>query len=118
MKTLITLFILVILLSSCGAKQNSIINPVSDWFKSNIWVNSFSKVLLGYPDFPITREMVEGIPYASLRIKIGKGPAGLMILQEKRDDNYSYVSKDSVLIKIKKGRIITVSYTHLRAHET
>ena len=109
MKTLITLFILVILLSSCGAKQNSIINPVSDWFKSNIWVNSFTKVLLGYPDYPITREMVEGIPYASLRIKIGKGPAGLMILQEIKDDNYSYVSQDSVLIKIKKGRIIRTS---------
>ena len=76
---------------------------------SNLWINSFNRVIFGYPDYPLTREMIEDIPYASLRIKIGKGPAGLMILQEKTDSQYSWVSKDSVLLKIKEGRIIRSS---------
>ena len=84
-------------------------NSVKNFFTSNLWVNSFSKVIFGYPDYPLTREMVEEIPYASLRIKIGKGPAGLMILQEKEDEKYSWVSKDSVLIKIQDGRIVRTS---------
>ena len=99
-------------IASCSTgplKENVVSNSVKNFFSSNLWVNSFSKVIFGYPDYPLTREMVEEIPYASLRIKIGKGPAGLMILQEKEDEKYSWVSKDSVLIKIQDGRIVRTS---------
>ena len=103
---------IVPLITSCSTsplKENVVSNSVKNFFTSNLWVNSFSKVIFGYPDYPLTREMVEEIPYASLRIKIGKGPAGLMILQEKEDEKYSWVSKDSVLIKIQDGRIVRTS---------
>ena len=102
----------VLFIASCSTgplKENVASNSVKNFFTSNLWVNSFSKVIFGYPDYPLTREMVEEIPYASLRIKIGKGPAGLMILQEKEDEKYSWVSKDSVLIKIQDGRIVRTS---------
>ncbi len=100
------------LLFSCSTaplRDNVVSTKVKNFFTSNLWINSFSKVIFGYPDYPLTREMVEDIPYASLKIKIGKGPAGLMILQEKTDGNYSWVSKDSVLLKIKEGRIVRSS---------
>ena len=103
---------IVPLIASCSTsplKENVVSSSVKNFFTSNLWVNSFSKVIFGYPDYPLTREMVEEIPYASLRIKIGKGPAGLMILQEKEDEKYSWVSKDSVLIKIQDGRIVRTS---------
>lgn len=95
--------ILLPLLASCSS------NPITDIVKSNLWVNSIKQLIYGYPDYPVTREMVEDIPYASMRVKIGKGPAGLMILQKKEDGVYSWVSKDSVLFKIKNGRIIRTS---------
>ena len=105
-KSVSTISIVAILFSflvSCSA------NPVVDTLKSNLWINAFSRLIYGYPDYPISRELVESIPYASLRVKIGKGPAGLMILQKKEDNIYSWVSKDSVLFKIKGGRIIRTS---------
>ena len=66
-------------------------------------------MIFGYPDYPISREMVENIPYASLRIKIGKGPAGLMILQKIEGNTLSWISRDEVLIQTKNGRIVRTS---------
>ena len=91
--------------TSIGLKDNL----GSSFALSNIWVNSFSKIIYGYPDYPLSREMVENIPYASMRVKIGKGPAGLMILQEIKEDTLSWVSKDEVLLQTKNGRIIRTS---------
>ena len=102
-KFFFTVIIIVPLLTSCSS------NPITDIVRENLWVNTIQRVIYGYPDFPITRDMVENIPYASLRVKIGKGPAGLMILQKKEDNIYSWVSKDSVLFQIKNGRIIRTS---------
>jgi len=106
------ILVLISLLLSCSTtplKENVVSTSVKNFFTSNLWINSFSKVIFGYPDYPLTRQMIEDIPYASLRIKIGKGPAGLMILQEKVNERYSWVSKDSVLLNIKGGRIIRSS---------
>lgn len=102
-KVFFTISIIVPLLTSCSS------NPITDIIRENLWVNAIQRVIYGYPDFPITRDMVENIPYASIRVKIGKGPAGLMILQKKEDNIYSWVSKDSVIFQIKKGRIIRTS---------
>ena len=100
---LIVIVILSSFLISCSS------NPLTDFVKSNLYINSIQRIIYGYPDFPITRELVESIPYASLRLKIGKGPAGLMILQKKEDGIYSWVSKDKVLLQIKGGRIVRTS---------
>ena len=99
--------ILLSLLASCSASPiKNAVEPISDILRENLWINAFQTLIYGYPDFPITREQVEAIPYASMRVKIGKGPAGLMILQKKEDQTYSWVSKDDVLLQIKHGRII------------
>ena len=98
-KVFFTISIIVPLLTSCSS------NPITDIIRENLWVNAIQRVIYGYPDFPITRDMVENIPYASIRVKIGKGPAGLMILQKKEDNIYSWVSKDSVYSKLKKEEL-------------
>ena len=67
---------------------------------------AISSLISGYEDYPITRELVDQIPYASLRMKIGKGPAGLLILVSKFGDEYTWVSADNVYIVTKWGRII------------
>ena len=96
-----------IFLSSCSAV--GLKNEGSKFVLSNIWVSSFSKIIYGYPDAPISREMVEAIPYASMKVKIGKGPGGLMILQKIENKKLSWVSKDEVMIQIENGRIIRTS---------
>ena len=59
---------------------------------------AISSVISGYEDYPITRELVDQIPYASLRMKIGKGPAGLLILESKNGNEYRF--SDFVFRKI------------------
>tara|TARA_B100000029_G_scaffold469827_1_gene508047 strand:+ start:2843 stop:3664 length:822 start_codon:yes stop_codon:yes gene_type:complete len=98
--------ILTISFMGCASQPTISNNPIANIINSNLWVNAAKRIIRGYPDYPITRQMVEDIPYASMRVKIGKGPAGLMILQKKEDDTYYWVSKDSVLLIIKNGRII------------
>lgn len=60
----------------------------------------------GYPDYEITPEIVKEIPYASLKMKIGDGPAGLVILQEVNNNIYTWASADNVIFSIRNGRII------------
>ena len=82
-------FILIIITSFLGCANQPIANnPIANIINSNLWVNAAKRIIQGYPDYPITRKMVEDIPYASMRVKIGKGPAGLMILQKKEDEVY------------------------------
>ena len=66
---------------------------------------SIKNALVGYTDLDITRDVVENIPYASALIKIGKGTQGLVILERIENNNYLWVSKDSVYIVTKDGRI-------------
>ncbi len=73
------------------------------------WRAAFDGVInyyQGYPDYPITAQMIDEIPYASLRMKIGDGPAGLVILQEINNDVYTWVSADNVVFSFRNGRII------------
>ena len=76
------------------------------------WTSSIEAIkggLFGYSDYEITPEIVENIPYASMRVKIGKGPAGLMILQSFKGNILTWVSADNISINIYKGRIIGTS---------
>ena len=54
----------------------------------------------------ITQELINGIPYASSSLKIGKGPTGLIILESKLGNQYTWVSSDGVYLVIENGRII------------
>lgn len=94
------LLLSLIVLSSCsmipqqiGGKWRAAYDGISTYF-------------LGYPDYPITREMIDEIPYASLRMKIGNGPAGILILQEINNDLLTWISADDVIFSIRRGRIV------------
>ena len=67
---------------------------------------TFKSALFGYEDFPITRELIDNIPYASIRLKIGKGPAGLLILETKERKKNTWLSADQVTIVEREGKII------------
>ena len=61
---------------------------------------------MGFESEFITRELVNNIPYASLTLKIGKGPKGLLILESLKNEKSYWVSADSIYLVIKDGRII------------
>ena len=104
-KILLTIFIVsFIFLNGCSSIPSNIGGTIGGSF-SNAY-KAISSLISGYEDYPITREIVDQIPYASLRMKIGKGPAGLLILESKKGDEYTWVSADNVYIVIKEGRII------------
>ena len=104
-KILLTIFIVsFIFLNGCSSISSNIGGSVGGSF-SNAY-KAISSSIFGYEDYPITRELVDQIPYASLRMKIGKGPAGLLILESKNGDEYTWVSADNIYIVTKWGRII------------
>jgi hypothetical protein len=104
-KILLTIFIVFfIFLNGCSTIPSEISGSVGASFSKAY--KAFSSLISGYEDYPITRELVDQIPYASLRMKIGKGPAGLLILESKNGDEYTWVSADNVYIVTKWGRII------------
>ncbi|MDC0980028.1 YjbF family lipoprotein [bacterium] len=68
--------------------------------------SSIKGVIFGYEDINITRDLVSSIPYASAKIKIGKGSSGLLILESIEDNLATWVSADKVIFLINDGRII------------
>ena len=54
----------------------------------------------------ISPEIIESIPYASSLINFEKSPKSLIILQSKQRDTYTWVSSDSRVFLINKGRVI------------
>ena len=67
--------------------------------------NAIKLNILGY-DNKIDPNLISNIPYASMIVKIGKGPNALMILESVNGDVYTWVSADGVYLVIKQGRII------------
>jgi hypothetical protein len=57
----------------------------------------------------INRDLINSIPYASMLLKIGNGPEGLMILESFSRGKETWVSEDGVRLVIKNGRIISSS---------
>ena len=88
-----------------GASCSSIeTNKIAPGFK--VAFDSIKKAVFGFPENTfITREIVENIPYASLTLKIGKGPRGLLILESVNDNETLWVSRDNVYIRLENGRI-------------
>ena len=68
--------------------------------------DSIKKAVFGYPDDFITKELVESIPFATLSLQIGKGPKGLLVLEELNSEGSLWVSRDKVYIRLVDGRIV------------
>ena len=91
----------ILLGASCSSIET---NKIAPGFK--VAFDSIKKAVFGYPENTfITREIVENIPYASLTLKIGKGPRGLLILESVNDNETLWVSRDNVYIRLENGRI-------------
>lgn len=104
MKSNKSIFFLIILLESCSSLGLKDIAP--NYFEA---YSAIKGSILGFEDYPISRKLVENIPYASLRLKIGKGSAGLLILEEIKGKELTYVSADNVRVVIKEGKVIRTS---------
>lgn len=100
MKSKVLLVILFLILNSCSSINSKNIAPG--------YVQAYSAIkdsIFG-SDNKIDLEYIKKIPYASMLVKIGKGPTGLMILESQSDDKYTWVSADGVYLVIQNGKII------------
>ena len=66
---------------------------------------SIKQLIVGFEN-NIEPEVIKNIPYASMLVKIGKGPWGLMILEKASEEGNLWVSADGVYFLINNGRII------------
>jgi len=96
--------LLNISLISCATFDKSDVAP---GFKSAFL--SINRALFGYSSDFINQDLVDGIPYASMKVTIGKGPSGLMILESMNEGNLIWVSADNVFFVVKEGRIVRTS---------
>jgi len=95
------LFILFILSSCASFPTNNIAPGYLETF------NAIKNALIGFEgDAYITRDLVNNIPYASMTLKIGKGPKGLVILESIKNDELTWISADPIYLVIRNGRII------------
>ena len=96
----IILILLSLCLFSCSSLQN---NNIAPGYKEAI--SSIRNIIFGFEGIPITKDLVDNIPYASATLKIGKGPKGLIILESETSGRYTWVSADGVYLVIEDGRI-------------
>ena len=94
------IFKIIFVLAGCSALPPNVAGNFNQTFKA------FSALIYGYEDYPINQALIDEIPYATLRMKIGKGPAGLLILESIDQDKYTWVSADNIYITTRGGRII------------
>ena len=102
MKKIISSFSIVFLVS-CSSLNNGNIAP--GYFQA---FESISNFIFGYEN-QIDPQIIENIPFASIKVRIGNGPEALMILQSVNGDEYTWVSADEVYLIIKNGKIIKTS---------
>tara|TARA_Y100001935_G_C17211984_1_gene460601 strand:- start:185 stop:850 length:666 start_codon:yes stop_codon:yes gene_type:complete len=66
---------------------------------------SISNLYSGYTD-SINSSIIANIPYASMKLRFGNGPTGLIILESFSNKKYSWVSEDGVILITRNGKII------------
>jgi hypothetical protein len=69
-------------------------------------VGAVKYTVFGSPDLPISRDLVDEIPYATIAAKIGKGPRSLLVLWRTEGDALHWLSADGVAIVTRGGRVI------------
>ena len=101
MKNLANLFFSFLLMSCSIIDKQDIAPGYQEAYKS------ITNYFLADKDALITPELVSAIPYASASLRIGRGSAGLLILESINNNNTTWVSADGVYITLNKsGRII------------
>ena len=94
------LFSLSILFFGCSMIDTNRIAPGYVAAYEAIRLNIF-----GYEN-NIDPNVIKNIPYASMLVRIGKGPSALMILESVNEDTFTWVSADGVYLVTKNGKII------------
>lgn len=96
----IFLAIYILVLSSCANLDTNRIAPgYSDAYKA------LKEYFLDDKKF-ISNQLISQIPYASMKVKIGRGQQGLLILESKTKFKEYWVSADNVYLEIEQGRIV------------
>lgn len=94
---------LIFLYFICGCSSINVNNNIAPGYIQAI--QSISTAIFGYSSTSIPKEFIYELPYASMKVKIGKGPEGLMILESKKNNKELWVSADDVFIGLTNGRI-------------
>lgn len=101
MKKLFLSILFVPYLANCSSFNTGNIAPgYIDTFKA------INNAVFGYSQDQISSELIANIPYASILLKIGKGPRGLMILEQKINGELVWISADGIYVVTKNGKII------------
>lgn len=61
---------------------------------------------IGHPDAQFDREYIDSIPYASMILKIGKGPKSLVVHSKTSNEDVHWVAADYSLYVTRHGRIV------------
>jgi len=99
----ILLFLSFISLISCTSIDSGRIAPGYTQALSSI-----KNIFFGHEN-NIDIKVINEIPYASMLVRIGKGPSALMILESISNNNFTWVSADGIYLVTNKGRIIKTS---------
>ena len=70
---------------------------------------AMKNAIIGFPESNISVDVINNIPYASMLIQIGKGPTGLVILESKLGEEYTWLSADQIYLVVHNGKIIESS---------
>lgn len=101
MKRALFLILFIPYLTNCSSFNSGNIAPgYIDTFKA------INNAILGNTQDPISAELVNNIPYASMILSIGKGPRGLMILEQKINGELVWISADGIYVVTKNGKIV------------
>lgn len=98
MKRLIAIPLLIFY--SCSALDGNRIAPGYSQAYTSI-----KNVFFGFENV-IDPNTIDNIPYASILVRIGKGPEALMILERIDGDKLTWVSADGVYLITRKGKIV------------
>ena len=104
MSNLKNAFLLISLSIGIASCSNFPVNNIAPGYQEAF--KTISNYIFDNEESIITRELIEGIPYASSSLKIGEGPTGLIILESKLGNKYTWVSADGVYLVIENGRVI------------
>ncbi len=95
---------LITLMANCSAIDTSKVAP---GYKETYI--AMRNAIVGFPQSEISPEVIRNIPYASMLMQIGKGPTGLIILERKEGQQYTWLSADEIYLIMKKGKIVETS---------